>query len=141
MIVRPWVLGDTAKVSIQQAQAYMGGAPEITADLTSLSESGLAWTFDQDGEILGIAVIAPQWDNRALALVLLAQSAGSHFHKIHRAVHRFLVTCGIRRVEATVDVGFEAGDRWMKMLGFEFEGLMRAYRPDGADMKLYARIT
>lgn len=141
MIVRPWVKGDTEKVQIQFAQEYMYGANEIKADLTGLSDRGLAWTFDHDGEILGVAVIAPQWDNRAMALVLLAQSAGEHFHKIHRAVHRFLSTCGIRRVEATVDVNFDEGDRWMRMLGFEFEGLMRAYRPDGADMKLYARIS
>jgi hypothetical protein len=106
-----------------------------------LSTAGLAWSFDDNGEILGIAVVAPQWENRAMALVLMSESAGRHFHKIHRAVNRFLDIAGFRRVEATVDVGFDAGDRWMKMLGFEFEGLMRAYRPDGADMKLYARIT
>jgi hypothetical protein len=141
MIVRPWQKGDTEKVQIQQAQSYMYGAPEITADLTELSTAGLAWSFDDNGEILGIAVVAPQWENRAMALVLMSESAGRHFHKIHRAVNRFLGIAGFRRVEATVDVGFDAGDRWMKMLGFEFEGLMRAYRPDGADMKLYARIT
>lgn len=140
MIVRPWVKGDTESISIQQAQSYMYGAPEIVADLTSLSEVGMAWTFDEGGEILGVAAVASQWDNRAMALVLLSQNAGKRFHSIHRAVYRFLDVCGVRRVEATVDVGFDAGDRWMKMLGFEYEGLMRAYRPDGADMKLYARI-
>jgi len=39
-----------------------------------------------------------------------------------------------------VDVGFKEGHRWIKMLGFELEGYMKAYRPDGADMLLYARI-
>jgi hypothetical protein len=45
-----------------------------------------------------------------------------------------------RRIEATVDVGFTEGERWMTLLGFEYEGLMRAYRPDGQDMLMFARV-
>jgi RimJ/RimL family protein N-acetyltransferase len=47
---------------------------------------------------------------------------------------------GSRRYESTVDVGFKQGHRFMKMLGFEVEGYLKAYRPDGADMVLYARV-
>jgi RimJ/RimL family protein N-acetyltransferase len=55
-------------------------------------------------------------------------------------VVEFLDNAPYRRIEATVDVGFKQGHRWIKMLGFELEGYMRAYRPDGADMLLYARV-
>lgn len=140
MIVRPWEKGDTEKVNIQEAQSYMQGAPEMSADFSALSEIGLAWTFDNDGEILGIAVILPQWENRAVMVALMSENAGPHFHKIHKAALRFVKACGIRRLEAVVDVGFDAGERWVKMLGFRHEGLMKAYRPDGADMNLFARV-
>lgn len=93
-----------------------------------------------DGEILIIAGLAPQWENRAMAWTLISKNAGSHFRTIHREVEKFLVRSPFRRIEATVDVGFKEGHRWMKMLDFEPEGVMRAYRPDGGDQVLYARI-
>lgn len=140
MIVRPWVKGDTESINVQSAQAYTQGMPHTTADLTALSDIGLAWTFEDEGQVLGIAALIPQWENRATAVALLSQDAGRHFVRIHKMILRFFKTCGIRRIDASVDVGFDAGERWMQMLGFEHEGLMRAYRPDGADMNLYARI-
>lgn len=112
----------------------------MTADLTALSEAGLAWTGEHEGVILGIAGLLPQWENRALAWTLISDEAGPHFRCIHKAVKRMLDVSEFRRIEATVDVGFDAGQRWMNLLGFEHEGLMRAYRPDGADMHLYARV-
>lgn len=140
MIARPWVKGDTERIDIQDAQSYMSDSPQLSADLTELSKVGLAWTFEHEGEVLGIAAIFPQWENRAIATALLSRRTGRHLNKIHRVALRFFKTCGIRRIEATVDVGFEAGERWMKMLGFKHEGLMKAYRPDGGDMNLFARV-
>jgi len=140
MIVRPWMLGDSQRIVLQPAQEYMYGFPELHADITHLSEAGLAWTAENEGEVIGIAGLAPQWENRAIAWALISKSAGKHFHVIHRAVKRFLDVSSFRRIEANVDVGFEEGERWMKMLGFEYEGYMKAYRPDGSDMLLFARI-
>lgn len=140
MIVRPWQLGDTDKIQLQPAQQYMYGWNMLTADLTDLSNAGLAWTAEHDGVILGIAGLAPQWENRALAWALISDAAGLHFRKIHGAVLRFLEASEFRRIEANVDVGFEAGERWMKLLGFKYEGYLTAFRPDGADMLMYARI-
>ena len=84
--------------------------------------------------------VEPQWENRAIAFALISGAAGPYFWAIHSAVRNFLNSTPYRRIEATVDVGFEQGHRWIKMLGFEIEGYMKAYRPDGADMLLYARV-
>jgi hypothetical protein len=35
---------------------------------------------------------------------------------------------------------FEPGHRWARMLGFEQEGLMRAFGHDGSDMVMYSRV-
>lgn len=75
-----------------------------------------------------------------MAWALVSQDAGVHFAAIHRAVRRFLDVSEFRRIEAHVDVDFPQGARWMKMLGFEFEARMRGFRPDGADMLLFARV-
>ena len=140
MIVRPWKIGDTERILIQPAQHYMRKFQEFSVDLTELSDAGLAWTVEEDDEILAIAGLAVQWENRAMAWALVSEGAGKRFVRIHAAVKRFLDAAPYRRIEATVDVGFTEGMRWMNLLGFRYEGCMAAYRPDGADMLLYARI-
>lgn len=134
-------MGDTVRIATQPAQQYLHHIVDVRADFTGLSERGLAWTAEYDGQILAIAGVEPQWENRAIAFALIAESAGRFFPAIHKAVRDFLIRAPYRRIEATVDVGFEQGHRWIKMLGFEIEGYLKAYRPDGADMLLYARVT
>jgi hypothetical protein len=140
MIVRPWRIGDSERISVQTAQRYSGDLADVSQDLTPLSEVGLAWTGEVAGEVICCAGLLPQWHNRAIAWALIGEAAGAHFAAIHKAAHRFLVTSPYRRIEAHVDVGFHQGARWMKMLGFEVEAYMKAFRPDGADMLLFARV-
>lgn len=140
MIVRRWLTGDTERLVIQPAQQYMHSMVDVATDLSRLSQKGLAWTGEAEGQVIVIAGLMPIWENRALAWAMISESAGPHFAAIHKAVIKGIVDSGIRRVEATVDIGFDQGHRWMKMLGFELEGYMKAYRPDGADMLLYARV-
>lgn len=140
MIVKPWKKGDTHRLSLQQNQIFHKEALNEETDFSDLAEQGLALTFERDGEVMMIAGLVPQWTNRAIAWTLISQNAGKHFIELHRYVDEFLENSNFDRVESMVDVGFEAGHRWMKMLGFEVEGYMRKYRPDGGDMVLYARI-
>ena len=140
MIVRPWQLHDTVRIAAQPAQQYLHRIVDVRADFTELANQGLAWTAEHEGVVLAVAGVEPQWENRAIAFALIAESAGQFFPTIHKAVRDFLIRTPFRRIEAAVDVGFKEGHRWIKMLGFELEGYMKAYRPDGADMLLYARV-
>lgn len=140
MIVRPWRKGDSEKIDLQPSQCYSGDLADLSQDLTGLSDAGLAWTGEVDGQIICCAGLAPQWHNRAIAWALVGKSAGKHFAVIHKAIHRGIVAAPYRRIEAHVDVGFPQGARWMKMLGFEIEAYKKAFRPDGADMLEFVRI-
>lgn len=141
MIVRPWRDGDFRNLELQSAQDYLLEiVPDGGIDLSPLVPHGLAWTGLVDDEVVAIGGVEPIWKDRALAFMFISSTAGPHFRSIHRHVYRFLENVPFRRVEANVDIGFSEGARWMKMLGFELEGYMRAYRPDGADMLLYARV-
>ena len=140
MIVRPWEKGDTEKLLIQDAQEYIRSMVDLNTDFSELSEQGFAWTGEIDGQIMIVSGVQPMWTNRALAWALISKDAGRHFKAIHKAVQSFLIHAPFRRIEANVDIGFKAGHKWMNMLGFEVEGYMKAYRPDGADMILYARV-
>ena len=92
----------------------------------------------------GCAGILPQWPGRAIAWALLTRElTARHFLRVHHKVLNVLLGAhgrGARRIETTVDAGFDAGHRWARALGFSPEGLMRSYSPEGRDHVLYARI-
>jgi RimJ/RimL family protein N-acetyltransferase len=107
----------------------------------ALVKGGPSFTgVDDDGNVVGCSGVVEQWENRAIAWALLSDWSGKHFVKIHKAVKRFLDSTDYRRIEAFVDAEFEQGHRWVNMLGFEREGYMRSFNPDGRDAVLYARI-
>ena len=106
----------------------------------ALAEAGPCFTAIDNDEVIACSGVVKQWDNRATAWALISANAGKNFVRIHKAVKRFLETTDFKRVEAYVDANFEAGHRWITMLGFEREGYMRAFSPLGDDAVLYARI-
>lgn len=140
MIVRPWRRGDSEAMVLQPAQCYTGNIADVTTDLTPLADLGLTWTGEVGEQVIACGGLLPHWEGRATAWMLIGEAAGPHFVEVHRAVQGFLDRSMYRRIEAHVDVGFEPGIRWIKMLGFELEAYKRAYRPDGADMLEFVRI-
>jgi len=140
MIVRPWEKGDTVRVDLQEGQKYIPSLIDMNADLSELSAIGHVFTFQEDDTILGVIGFEPMWSGRANTWALLSKFCGKHFTSIHKICAMIIDDLGYRRYEATVDIDFKAGHRWVKILGFEPEGYMKAYRPDGEDMILYARV-
>ncbi len=91
-------------------------------------------------EVLGCAGVWHISEHRAESWALVSQYIGSCFFKFHKSVLAFLDECQFPRVEMAVDPLFERSHRWATMLGFEKEGRMRKYFPNGGDADLYARI-
>lgn len=76
----------------------------------------------------------------AHAWSMLSVDAPPHMFGIIKRVRGFLDLLPHRRVEMNVRGGFAAGHKWARLLGFEREGIMRAYGADGEDHHLYARV-
>lgn len=132
-----------ALLRLQAAQAYLQpllARPDYAAALAG----PYTWSGVVDGRVIGCAGILAQWPGRAIAWALLSRElTARHFlHAHHKvaAVMKAAHRAGARRIETTVDAGFDAGHRWARALGFAPEGLMRAYSPEGRDHVLYARI-
>jgi hypothetical protein len=106
----------------------------------ALIAAGPCFTAIKDGVILGCAGLTKQWDNRAIAWALFSTNLGREFVRIHRAAERYLAIADFKRIEAFVDANFAEGHRWIQMLGFEREGYMRSFSPNGNDAVLYARV-
>jgi hypothetical protein len=105
-------------------------------------ETTLAFScLGDDRRVIGCAGVVAYWPNRGEAWALLARGYTREFLFFHNSVRRFLDVCPIRRVEAAVVLGFQAGHRWVKALGFQLEApVVRAYQPDGSDVALYSRV-
>lgn len=128
---------------LQDAQEYFGAEISRPGYGDYLQRAGQAFTVFVDGRVIGCGGAVEIWDNRALIWALVGKEAGRHMVGIHRAVAGFLMAAPWRRIEAAVDVGFEPGMRWLEMLGFRNETPefpMRAYRPNGGDSYLFARV-
>jgi RimJ/RimL family protein N-acetyltransferase len=107
---------------------------------TALAKAGPAFTGIADGKIIGCVGLMKQWENRAIAWALLTSLTRHHLTAITRAMMAFCAEAPFRRIEAAVDVGWTQSQRWHELMGFQWEGLARAYTPDGRDCLLYARV-
>lgn len=106
-----------------------------------LEKDRYAYTGIEGDRILFCAGVVEYWPGRGEAWAILDQALKTDFLKVHNAVKRFLDICPLKRIEATVDFEFEAGHRWVELLGFRLEAeRMQSYRMDGGDASLYARV-
>jgi hypothetical protein len=135
------------QMRLQPAQRALDGVIVKPAYAAMLRDHGVALTaLDEDANGVRVAACAGvlfQWQGRAIAWTLVGDGRRDEWLAIVRrmsetiaAVHR----TGTHRIEATADAGFAAGNRMLRMLGFQCEGVMRAYSPDRRDHNLYAKI-
>jgi hypothetical protein len=107
----------------------------------SLAHAGPAYSLVDGDVVFASAGFVPQWRDRAVVWALISAEVSPHMVTLTRAVRRALQLHHFRRVETSVACDFEQAHRWAKMLGFEREGRMRAFTPDGQDCDLNARIS
>lgn len=126
---------------LQPAQAYMLGEVEADGYAAMLAAEGGFTALDEAGKVLAVAGVSGRWRKVGVIWALISCDAGPHMRTLIRATRGYLENVGDwHRVEASVDVGFEAGERLLMLLGFEREGLARRYRPDGGDCTIWAKI-
>lgn len=139
MYVIPYRHYHIAALAIQEAQSYM--TEIVKPDYAkALEVAGPAYTVMDGPNVLACAGLAECWETRAQAWTILGAVSGIKFVRLHKMVSRFLDMQSYTRIEMTVDHDFAQGHRWAKLLGFEWEGLMRKYNPTGKDCDLYARV-
>jgi hypothetical protein len=135
----PFEPGHLDLLDVQEAQRGTFPANDPAYGL-SLLQAGPCWSVVECGSVLACGGLCVPWEGRAVAWAILSQ--GVPVLALTRAVQHVLALPSIpRRVECFVDVSFQQGIRWAEMLGFQREGLMRAFSPDGRDHILFARVT
>jgi len=139
MKIIPFEPGHIWQVRLQSVQVVALG--EVTPQYAQLlAASGPAVSAIEDGILLGCCGVAATPYTGGILWGFVGTDCGPRMLKVHRGVSRFIDSVRHRRIEATVLAGFEPGCRWMKLLGFEFEGVMRKYGSDGSDYLRYAKV-
>lgn len=139
MLIVPYRAEHLDELVLQWAQAPSG--VWFTREQALALEGTEAWSGIYDNEPVICSGVVQVWQGRYMAWSYVSKNAGICFVSIHKAVRRFLDTSGHRRIEMAVDCDFPQGHRWARLLGFTLEAeRLKAYRPDGGDCALYARV-
>lgn len=103
-----------------------------------------AFTLEEDGEIFAVGGAHIMWSGVAEAWVLISPNGKKHGTLFARyAKRRFegiLKENNIKRMQATIHSTDAEAMRFAEWLGFEEEGLMRSYGPEGDDYIRVARV-
>jgi hypothetical protein len=62
------------------------------------------------------------------------------FRHTQRRIQWHETNLNIRRTQVTIRAGYPFLIKWIELLGFQREGLMRKFGPEGDDYYLYARV-
>jgi hypothetical protein len=137
---------DADDIQPQPQQALeLSAIADWRAMIRTAASTGPAWTGRTHGRIIGCAGFSLRWTGRAHAWCVLADAIPqSAWIGIHRAVvvrMAQMQALGVWRIEAEAAWQFFPGNRWLRLLGFEYEGLARGFGPGGEDFNRYARVT
>ena len=137
--VVPFQAVHLATLVLQPAQAAWRGRIDDQAG-AALETSGGAWSLLRAGEVVGCGGVIDRGGGRGEAWALLAQDAGPAMLAATRVVGRYFRTAPFRRIEAVTAVDFAPAARWTRLLGFDWEGRMRAFCDGGGDAERWAII-
>lgn len=94
--------------------------------------------ISDDGEVIAIGGLLPVWNGRCLLHMIVSENIHHQWIVIYR-IAKWLINKGLEdyhRVEALST--FEESDRWLAMLGFQYEGILHSVMPNGQDAKSYS---
>ena len=103
---------------------------------------GPCFTLLKDNKPIAISGLCINEEHRATAWSVISKNIdGTDLLMWSKELKSYIEELGLQRREMAVAEGFDAGERWAKILGFELEGLMKSYFPNGDNAHLYARIS
>ena len=128
---------DFIDVQEKQREAFLRGLGELKLAL----RSGAAHALVNRSRLLAIGGVVPTWERRGTAWCVLASGIGADMPGVTRMAKRGLVLQSSKydRIETHVEASHDEGHRWMRLLGFSFEGTMRKFFY-GRDYALYAIV-
>lgn len=103
--------------------------------------NGEAWAVRRNGKLVAIGGHTPVWPGRTVVWGFLGADCGPALPVMTKEVRRQIKRLHVDfpRLEAYTERHHEAGHRWLKLLGFKHEGIMRKFY-NGTDYALYGKV-
>lgn len=102
--------------------------------------SGNCFTGIHDGLVVAIGGIIPITDTRAYLHMIVAEGFAHQWIKIYRATKRLISAVEGDYIRLETLSTTPESDRWLEMIGFRYEGILRRVMPDGSDAKSYSIV-
>ena len=110
----------------------------VLGEFVPLHKAYSAW---YDGSVVGVGGINWLWSGVGEAWVLFSKDVKHCKFGIYRATKRILSQYdSYQRIQATARVDSPVSCKMLEKLGFEMEGKLRQYSPDGTDNFLYSMV-
>ena len=126
-------------------QLCMGTFEEMRNRAETAIRSGDCFAQIVNGEVVAVGGVVILWSGVGEAWAVTSSLAEKYFVGFHRAtiknLGRIIRKHRLHRLQATVHERHEKSLDWVKRLGFEREGVLQAYGPDGGNYFMYARLT
>lgn len=127
-------------LELDLAPGQIGEAAPTPDNLYRLQQVGPAWHVRRGGKLVAMGGHTPVWEGRTVLWGYLGVDSGPSMAAMTRKVRAELDALALEfpRIEAYASRNYGAASRWLVMLGFKREGLMRKFAA-GRDYFLYAR--
>jgi hypothetical protein len=133
--------GDIEYVRANPLEEAVKSYPDMQVDPKT------SYTALWDGVIVGVGGASLMWGGVYEFWLILTKDSnrnGTHsivaFEAIKKKIDEIIKENEIFRAQAVVRLDFPKGIKMLEALGFQREGLLRRYTPDGASVYRYSRI-
>lgn len=140
-ILEQWHLEDLLPRLQEGQQAFKVTLENVKTFGSLMRAAGPAAAFLIDGKVQAVAgLIDFHGTGRAVIWILFAEGNRRTFAALLQKMRRLMTFYPRRRYEAHVNPDWPQAKRLAKLGGFQFEGLMRGFEPDGSDRELWALV-
>lgn len=102
--------------------------------------AGNCFTGVHEGKVVAVGGILPVCDGRAFLHMIVSEDMPHQWIKLYRAGRRLINAIQGDYVRLETLSATPESDRWLEMLGFEYEGTLRRILPNGCDAKSYSIV-
>ena len=124
------------QITPQSHQAFM----KLTLEYGKYLATGNCFTGIHDGKVVAIGGILTVYPGRGFLHMIVADGMPHQWIKLYRAARRLIDAVSEEYVRLETMSNFEEANRWLELLGFEFEGVLRRVMPDGTDARSYSIV-
>ena len=104
----------------------------------------MAFTLFVGDKVISICGIWLLWDGVGEAFTVMCSDIKKYGLSLFKGYKRSLPTMikayKLKRLQATIIVGFTEGVNFIERLGFKREGMMKSWTPDGKDVYMYSIV-